>query len=53
MPAADKVKQTAQDEVNRVTNLAKEAARSQAYIYPFKVQFAFLSVAGQLLINLD
>ena len=53
MPAADKVKQTAQDEVNRVTNLAKEAARSQAYIYPFKVHFACVLVVELLLINRD
>lgn len=37
MTTTDKVKQTAKDEVNRVSGLAQEAAKSGAYIYPLKV----------------
>lgn len=37
MAAKDKVPQAAKDEVNRVANLASDAARSGAYFYPIKV----------------
>lgn len=39
MPAAEKVKQVAKDEVNRAAAIAQEAATSGAYLYPIKVGF--------------
>jgi len=35
---ADKVKETARQEVDRVKGLAEEAAKSGAYLYPLKVR---------------
>lgn len=35
---ADRVKQTAEDELKRVQALAKEAAVSGAYLYPLRVR---------------
>lgn len=38
MPASDKIKETARAEAERVSNLANEAARSGAYLYPLRVR---------------
>lgn len=38
MTTSDKIKQTAQEEVNRVTDLAKDAVQSSAYLYPIKAR---------------
>ena len=38
MTAQDKVKETAREELQRVTDLARDAAHSGAYLYPIKVQ---------------
>jgi hypothetical protein len=36
---ADKVKETALEEAERIKVLAKDAFQSHAYIYPLKVRF--------------
>lgn len=43
MPAADKVKETAIDEVQRVRHLTEEAVRSGAYFYPVRGLYYFLT----------
>lgn len=40
---SDKIKETAKEEVQRVSNLAQDAAKSGAYIYPLKGIMYYLS----------
>lgn len=43
MATADKIKQTAKEEVERVKGLTHDAVRSSAYLYPLKVRVSIRS----------
>ena len=47
---ADKVKEVATEEAERIKALTVEAARSAAYLYPLRVRY-WIPIAEQLLMN--